>query len=117
MSLAFLLKCLDSMRAPTAHRPEPQRLLRWVFERGNQQLTCGVDQRPADQTYTLSVVPHSNVAAGVAENFTSAVGALRRHAVIALELRKSGWRLAAYTAENPSTLRTPTHDQPSPAAA
>jgi hypothetical protein len=96
--LAFLLICLSSMRRPTAHR-QPMRLLRWIFQRGNQTLTCQVDQRPGDQTYTLSLAPHSNVGEDIAETFNSAWSALRRHAVIASELRRSGWTLAAYTAD------------------
>jgi len=75
------------------------RLLRWIFQRGNQWLTCQVDLRPGDQTYTLSLVPHSNVAGGIAETFNTAWSAFRRHAMIASELRRSGWTLAAYTAD------------------
>jgi len=74
-------------------------LLRWIFQRGNQTLTCQVDQRPGDGTYMLSLVPQSDAAAGIAETFNSACGAFRRHAAIALELRGSGWTLAAYTAD------------------
>jgi len=75
------------------------RLLRWIFQRGNQTLTCQVDQRPGADTYTLSLVPHSNAAAGIAETFNTAWSAFRRHALIASELRRSGWTLAAYTAD------------------
>jgi hypothetical protein len=92
------LKLHIGMRRVDAHR-ESRRLLRWIFQRGNQRLTCRVDQRPGDQAFTLSLVPHSNVAAGVAETFNSAWSAFRRHAIIASELRRSGWRLAAYTAD------------------
>lgn len=76
-----------------------RRLLRWIFERGNQRLTCRVDQRPGDQTFTLSLVTNSMSGAGIAETFTSAWSALRRHAMIASELRRAGWTLAAYTAD------------------
>jgi hypothetical protein len=74
-------------------------LLRWIFQRGNQTVTCQVDQRPGDGTYTLSLITQSNVANGIAETFNSACSAFRRHAMIALELRRSGWTLAAYTAD------------------
>jgi hypothetical protein len=47
----------------------------------------------------LSVVSQSNVADGIAETFNTAWSAFRRHAVIASELRRSGWTLAAYTAD------------------
>jgi hypothetical protein len=47
----------------------------------------------------LSLVPNSNVGVGIAETFSSAWSAFRRHAIIASELRRSGWTLAAYTAD------------------
>jgi hypothetical protein len=86
------------MRASSANRPS-RRLLRWIFQRGNHLLTCCVDQRPGDHTFTLSLVANSNVGVGVAETFSSAWSAFRRHAMIASELRRSGWTLAAYTAD------------------
>ena len=78
---------------------QPRRLLRWVFQRGNQRLTCRVDQQPDDRTFTLSLVPHSGMGSGIAETFSSAWSAFCRHAAIASELRRSGWTLAAYTAD------------------
>jgi len=86
------------MRRPPA-QSQPRRLIRWIFQRGNQRLTCRVDQRPGDHAFTLALVPHSNVGVGIAETFTSAWSAFRRHAIIASELRRSGWTLAAYTAD------------------
>ena len=86
------------MKRSTVQR-QSRRLLRWVFERGNHRLTCRVDQRPGDQTFTLSLVPDSMRGVGIAETFTSAWSAFRRHAIIASELRRSGWTLAAYTAD------------------
>jgi len=47
----------------------------------------------------LSLVPNSKVGVDVAETFSSAWSAFRRHAMIASELRRSGWTLAAYTAD------------------
>jgi hypothetical protein len=76
----------------------PKRLLRWIFERGNQRVTCRVDQQPGNR-FTISLVPHSPSAIGMDETFTSAWSAMRRHAIIASELRRSGWTLAAYTAD------------------
>jgi hypothetical protein len=75
-----------------------RRLLRWIFQRGNQRLTCRIDQRP-ETGFTLSLVPHSPRSIGIAETFTSAWSALQRHAMIATELRGAGWTLAAYTAD------------------
>ena len=75
-----------------------RRLLRWIFQRGNQRLTCRIDQQP-ETGFTLSLVPHSPRSIGIAETFTSAWSALQRHAMIATELRGAGWTLAAYTAD------------------
>jgi len=47
--------------------------------------------------FTLMLVPHSGI--GIAETFTSAWSAFQRHAMIASDLRRAGWRLAAYTAD------------------
>jgi hypothetical protein len=84
------------MIRPSAH--DRRRLLRWIFQRGNERLTCRVDQQPGTG-FTLSLVPHATAALGIAETFTSAWSALRRHAMIASELRGAGWTLAAYTAD------------------
>jgi hypothetical protein len=84
------------MNRPSAHGP--RRLLRWIFQRGNERLTCRVDQQPGTG-FTLSLVPHTTAALGIAETFTSAWSAFRRHAMIASELRGAGWTLAAYTAD------------------
>lgn len=78
---------------------QPKRLLRWIFQRGNHLLTCCVEQRPGDRTFTLSLMPNSSVGVGIAETFNTAWSAFRRHAMIASELRRSGWTLAAYTAD------------------
>jgi hypothetical protein len=86
------------MKRSTAPR-EPRRLLRWIFQRGHHRLTCRVDQRPGDHTFTLALLPHASGAIGIAETFGSAWSAFRRHAIIASELRRAGWRLAAYTAD------------------
>jgi hypothetical protein len=86
------------MRGSAAQR-QPRRLLRWIFQHGHHRLTCRVDQRPGEHTFTLSLVPHSSSGVGIAETFTSAWSAFRRHAMIASELRRAGWTLAAYTAD------------------
>jgi hypothetical protein len=92
------LNFLAGMRPSTTQR-KSQRLLRWIFQRGNHSLTCCVDQRPGDRSFILSLVPNSDVGVGIAETFSSAWSAFRRHAMIASELRRSGWTLAAYTAD------------------
>jgi hypothetical protein len=91
---------LVRMSEPSAHdrRSGSRALLRWIFERGHQRLTCRVDQQP-ETGFTLSLLPHSRRAIGVAETFTSAWSAFQRHAMIASELRGAGWTLGADTAD------------------
>jgi hypothetical protein len=83
----------------SSSRRQPKRLLRWIFQRGDHRITCRVDQRLEDRTFTLSLVPHSAAGLAIAETFNSVWSAFQRHAAIASELRRSGWTLAAYTAD------------------
>jgi len=73
------------------------RLLRWVFQRGNQLLTCQLDREDRPSSYTLSLVPHWDVRQAASETFDAGVSAFRRHAAIAEGLRGQGWTLAAYS--------------------
>ena len=73
------------------------RLLRWVFQRGNQLLTCQLDREDLLSSYTLSLVPHWDVRQAASETFDAGVSAFRRHAAIAEALRSQGWTLAAYS--------------------
>jgi hypothetical protein len=73
------------------------RLLRWVFQREHRLLTCQLDRDGQRASYTLSLVPHWDVAHAAAERFDAGVSAFRRHAAIADQLRRQGWTLAAYT--------------------
>jgi hypothetical protein len=72
-------------------------LLRWVFRRGNQLLTCQLDREDRRAAYMLSLVPHWDVRQAVIERFDAGVSAFRRHATIADALRRQGWTLASYT--------------------
>jgi len=73
-------------------------LIRWDFARNRQHLMCTVQRRPADSFYDVAIVPLWNIGSAAIETFTTATGALRRHATIASELRDAGWRIAAYSA-------------------
>ena len=73
------------------------RLLRWVFQRGNQLLTCQLDREDLQSSYTLSLVPHWDARQAASETFDAGVSAFRRHAAIAEALRGQGWTLAAYS--------------------
>ena len=71
------------------------RLLRWVFQRENQLITCQLDREGRHPSYTLSLVPHWDARRAVSENFDAGVSAFRRHATAAEQLRNQGWTLAA----------------------
>jgi hypothetical protein len=73
------------------------RLLRWVFQRGGQLLTCQLDRDGRHAAYSLSVVPHWDVRQAITESFDAGVAAFRQHAAIVDRLRRQGWTLAAYT--------------------
>jgi hypothetical protein len=73
------------------------RLLRWVFQRENQLITCQLDRESRHSSYTLSLVPHWDVRQAVSESFDAGVSAFRRHATVAEQLRSQGWTLAAYS--------------------
>jgi hypothetical protein len=80
-----------------ANKPASIRLLRWVFQRGEQLLTCQLDRDGHQAAYSLSVVPHWDVPQAVTESFDAGVAAFRQHAAIVERLRSQGWTLAAYT--------------------
>ena len=72
-------------------------LLRWVFQRENQLITCQLDREGRQSPYTLSLVPHWDVRQAALETFDAGISAFRRHATIAEQPRGQGWRLAAYS--------------------
>ena len=67
-------------------------MLRWVFGRRANAITCEVDFT-ADHQYEVSVVPHWNVSAPSIERFDTAPHAMQRHAELALSLREAGWKV------------------------
>ena len=69
-------------------------IVRWVFHRGSEALTCEVDARQTGEGYDICVVPHWDVTSAVVEPVDSTVSALRRHAEIARALREAGWSVA-----------------------
>src|SRR5437867_630887 len=80
-----------------------RRVLRWVFRRGAHLLTCQLTKEITGHRYVLSLVPHWDRTAGDMEAFDSGVSALHRHAVVAMSLRESGWRVISYTGPSPFT--------------
>src|SRR5688572_31418310 len=78
----------------TSPRPlngEPTCILRWVFHRGPDALTCAVEAGGRRSSYEVCVLPHWNLSEASVEQFDAPASALRRHAEIASRLRKAGW--------------------------
>ena len=82
------------------------RMVRWIFQRGHELLTCAVDQESERSSYTLSLVSSVRADALLVERFESGVLALQRHAAIAARLRELGWTLIAYTGKRSAERRT-----------
>jgi hypothetical protein len=82
--------------------PEPACLLRWVFHRGDDALTCAVEAG-GRASYDVCVLPHWNLSEATVEHFDAAASALRRHAEIASRLRQAGW-MAEYGGSHPTSV-------------
>jgi hypothetical protein len=70
---------------------EPTCILRWVFYRGGDALTCAVEAGRDRSPYNVYILPHGDLSVATVEHFTAPASALRRHAEIALQLRQAGW--------------------------
>jgi hypothetical protein len=82
---------------------EPSCILRWVFQRGPETLTCAVG-RGNPLSYDVCVLPHWNLSDSTVERFDAPASALRRHAEIASRLRQAGW-VASYGADQRDAAR------------
>jgi hypothetical protein len=90
-------------RRKAAHRqrPEPNVILRWVFLRGTNALTCEI-RFNGRQAHDVCVVPHWSVSSSVIERYSRPIEALRRHAELAASLRQAGWALVRNESERPA---------------
>jgi hypothetical protein len=82
------------MKTMTPRQPlsvEPACIVRWVFHRGADDLTCAVEASSGRGSYDVCVLPHWNLSEATVEHFDVPASALRRHAEIASRLRQSGW--------------------------
>jgi len=70
---------------------EPTLLLRSVFRRGTEMVTCAVKAINHESAYEVRIVPQSGRAADIVERFSASTRAVVRHAEIAVQLRESGW--------------------------
>jgi hypothetical protein len=71
---------------------QPEPVLRWIFQRDSQAITCELDVRP-NRLYEVCVVPHWDVESAIVEQFDGPTAAMLRHAEIARALRESKWVL------------------------
>ena len=81
-------------RRPALH--EPTRLLRWIFRRDDQLVTCQLDRENDGVGFTLALVPHWEVRRSVVTSFDAGIAAFQHHAAVAAELRQRGWTLTSY---------------------
>jgi hypothetical protein len=83
----------------TSRTDQTVTVLRWEFVRGEERMSCEVDQSADGQDGVFAVVglPYQRLQRATVEVFQSATGALRRHAALASDLRANGWKLVAYT--------------------
>jgi hypothetical protein len=83
---------VTTMRPAMRRRAESVEILRWVFVRGTDALTCELRVN-GRQGHDVSVVPHWDVSSSVIERYDRPASALRRHAEIASHFRHRGWTL------------------------
>jgi hypothetical protein len=76
----------------------PTPILRWVFQRDVETLTCRIDVADTNR-FEVCVVPHWDVSQAVIERFDAPMSALSRHAEIARRLRESGWMVMDRSAD------------------
>ena len=89
--LAYDLLTSSAMKSRTETTP----IVRWIFQRGNDLVSCHVE-RADDQAYAVCLVPYGSEVGRFVERCDAAIGAFQRHASIAAYLRGNGWKLAAY---------------------
>jgi hypothetical protein len=77
----------------------PACILRWVFHRGPDALTCAVEAAGGRSSYDVCILPHWDLSLATVEHFDGPASALRRHAEIASRLRLAGW-MAQYGANH-----------------
>jgi hypothetical protein len=79
----------------SAASPDAEPVLRWIFRRERDVLSCGLEVG-ANRAYDVCVVPHWDVSSSLIEHFDAPADALLRHAEIARRLRERGWVMTDY---------------------
>jgi hypothetical protein len=75
-------------------------LIRWTFTRGREHMSCQVEREIAGNgagRFAVISIPSQRLQRGTVEFFENAAAALRRHAMLASDLRETGWKVVAYT--------------------
>ena len=70
-------------------------VLRWIFRRGNDFLTCRLDRYP--DRYVMMLIPHGEGPVAAIETVETTVRAYQHHASTAAQLRELGWVLVHHT--------------------
>jgi hypothetical protein len=78
---------------------DTRRVLRWVFIRDHQQLTCEVALDAQAFLYEFSVVRGSQLASRSIDRFRDAPQAFERQCQFEAVLIDDGWTLAAYESD------------------
>ena len=85
-----------------AHDTDSACVIRWVFRRGSNALTCAVEAGTGQWSYDVWILPHWNVSEAIVEHFEGAADALLRHAEITSQLRQHGWVAQSAANDRPS---------------
>ena len=85
-------------RMTKSARRSSRRVIRWVFQHGNDMLTCEVGRQAG--MYRLAIVPNRRDKAAIVKNFESSVEALQHHAAVAAHLREHRWTVIAYSGDS-----------------
>ena len=86
---------------------DSRQIVRWVFQQGNDLVTCSVDQHADAASDAVSIVCNGRTDAAIVERCDSNLVALQRHADIAVALKDRGWTLLSYTTDGRNTRRAP----------
>jgi hypothetical protein len=83
-------------RPPFRNQPAVRPVLRWIFQKNSDAITCEVDVH-ASGACEVRTVPQWDPSLALVEGFDRPVDALQRHAEVAARLRDLGWGTARYT--------------------
>jgi len=83
--------------APKRARQQLRSVLYWEFTRGGERVSCQIDRDPASGAFAVALVAYRDLRRASIGTFRAVAAALRRHAVVANELRAAGWKVAQYT--------------------